>query len=222
MSTRHGGDAAADDRPVENRLSADLDRAQTRLLEVDHRIKNDLQLLTSVLVLQLRRLAEGPERTAIRGALERINAVAAVHRRLDVAGDPARFEASALIGDLARDVLSAERRDDVELRMDLVPTLVPARQAAPLALITGELMRNALRHAFPGRPGEMELSFGPDSGAIRLSVRDDGVGLPPGVAAPAGFGASLVALLAQQLRGTFEVAPAYPGLHAVVRFPAPV
>ena len=219
MSTSQGGDAAGG-APVHARLEADLDRAQARLLEVDHRIKNDLQLIASVLILQLRRLPEGPQRTAIRGALERVNAVAAVHRRLDVAGDPAHLEASALVGDLVQDVLSAVRRPDVALRLDLAPAVIPARQAAPLALVTGELVRNALRHAFPDRPGEIEVAFGPEAGALRLSVRDDGVGLPPGQDAPAGFGASLVALLTQQLRGSFAVGAAHPGVRAVVRFPA--
>ncbi|MDE2486563.1 MAG: sensor histidine kinase [Alphaproteobacteria bacterium] len=201
------------------RLEAELEQATARLRELDHRIKNDLQLIGSVLVLQLRRLGEGPERAAIRGALERVNAVAAVHRRLDVAGDPAHFEASALIHDLVEEILAAARRSDVAVRFALSPATVPSRQAAPLALITGELVHNALRHAFPDRPGEIEVRFGPEEGLLRLSVRDDGVGLPDGAPAPGGFGATLVGLLAQQLRGRYELVEAHPGVRAVVSFP---
>jgi two-component sensor histidine kinase len=65
----------------------------------------------------------------------------------------------------------------------------------------------------------LNVAFGPAEGAIRLCVRDDGVGLAPGQSPPNGFGATLVALLAQQLRGEVEIGPAHPGVAAVVRFP---
>jgi two-component sensor histidine kinase len=198
-------------------LAIELDLAQARLRELDHRIKNDLQLIASVYVLQARKLPEGEARAAIRGALERLNAVAAVHRRLDVGGDAARFEASVLVRDVAEEVAGAARRDDVRLTLALTPVSVPSRQAAPLALITGELVRNALRHGFPGRGGQVAVSLGAVDGAVELGVRDDGVGL--GGQAPGGFGATLCALLAQQLRGRLDIVDDPPGVRAAVRFP---
>jgi two-component sensor histidine kinase len=200
-------------------LEAEAARLSTRLREVDHRIKNDLQLLNSVFVLQLRKAAEGVERETVRGALERVGAVSAVHRRLDVTDDPAQFEASALVRDLVEEAVGAARRADLAVDMQLSPVSVPTRQAAPLALIVGELVRNALKHAFPGRTGRIEVTFGPAEGGVELRVRDDGVGLPQGLAAPRGFGGTLVGLLAQQLRGEVEIGPASPGVVATVRFP---
>ncbi|HEV2530874.1 sensor histidine kinase [Phenylobacterium sp.] len=200
-------------------LEAQTDRLAARLREVDHRIKNDLQLINSVFVLQLRKTPEGAQREIVRGALDRVAAVSGVHRRLDVTDDPRRFEASGLVRDLAEDAVGNARREDVRLELEVAPVAIPARQAAPLALIVGELVRNSLRHAFPGRPGAIRVGFGAADRRVRLVVSDDGIGLPAGLAAPRGFGATLVALLAQQLRGEIEFAPADPGLVAIVSFP---
>jgi two-component sensor histidine kinase len=200
-------------------LEAETARLHARLREVDHRIKNDLQLINSVFVLQLRKTPEGPQREIVRGALDRVAAVSAVHRRLDVMDDPKHFEASDLLRELAEDSLGNARRADVRLQLDLAPVAVPTRQAAPLALILGELVRNSLKHAFPQRAGTIRVRFGADGERIGLEVADDGVGLPDGLAAPRGFGATLVGLLVQQLRGEIEIRPAAPGLATVVSFP---
>jgi two-component sensor histidine kinase len=213
---------AADNEGPEARiaaLEAELAVARRRLSELDHRIKNDLQLVASVFVLQLRKLPEGAERTAVKAALERINAVAAVHRRLDAGEDPTLFEASALVRDVAEEAANSAKRDDIRLELELEPVRVPSRQAGPLAIITGELVRNAVRHAFPDRPGAVDVAFGRVGEEARLAVRDDGVGLADGHK-PDGFGMTLAGLLVQQLRGTYEVTPADPGVRVVVRFPA--
>ena len=227
-----GGDAGANsmtetssgaiERPPASRiadLEAQLAEVTSRLREADHRIKNDLQLINSIFVLQLRNMPAGPERDLVRAALERVGAVSAVHRRLDVMDDPKHFEASGLVREMVEEAISGARRPDVRVDLDLAPVTVPTRQAAPLALIVGELMHNGLRHAFPGRPGAIRVGFRSADGVIRLSVADDGVGLAPGCLAPSGFGTTLVALLAQQLRGEVEVRAAAPGLRIVVSFP---
>lgn len=200
-------------------LEAELAQATARLREVDHRIKNDLQLIASVFVLQMRRLPEGPEREIVRGALERVGAVSAVHRRLDVTADPKQFETSRLVRDVVEEAVGAARRDDIRVELDLSPVTVPTRQAAPLALIVGELVRNGLKHAFADRPGTLRVSLSAADGTVRLSVCDNGAGLVSGVRPPGGFGTTLVALLAQQLRGEFEIAQTDPGVTAIVRFP---
>jgi two-component sensor histidine kinase len=199
------------------RLEAELAQVKEQLRELDHRIKNDLQLVASVFLLQLRRAAPGPERDAVRGALERINCVLAVHRRLDPAHDAGRMDVGPLVGDVAEEIVGAARREDVRVALDLAPTLLPCRQAAPLALIAGELVRNAMRHAFPNRGGEIAVRLAGHDGTVELSVTDDGVGRGPEEAG--GFGTTLVGLLAQQLRGDFEHEDAAPGVRAVVRFP---
>jgi two-component sensor histidine kinase len=200
-------------------LEAESARVLARLRDLDHRIKNDLQLVNSILVLQLRRTPEGREREVLRGMIDRMGAVSAVHRRLDALEDPRRFDASLLVREVVEEAAAGARRAGVQVELDLAAVKAPTRQAAPLALIVGELVRNSVRHAFPERPGVLNVAFGPAEGAIRLCVRDDGVGLAPGQLPPNGFGATLVALLVQQLRGEVEIGPAHPGVAAVVRFP---
>ena len=200
-------------------LEAQLARTTAILRELDHRIKNDLQLIASVFVLQGRRLPPGPQRDAIREALARVNAVSAVHRRLDPVRDPARLQAADLVRDLVADAASEAGREDIRVEFDLPALSIPARQAAPLALIVSELIRNALTHGFPDRGGAVAVALGASDGAIQLAIRDDGVGMPEGAGSGGGFGIALVGLLAQQLRGKFEIGGARPGVRAVVRFP---
>ena len=200
-------------------LEAEAARVLERLRDVDHRIKNDLQLISSIFVLQRRKAPEGPGRDLLGGVLERVAAISAVHRRLDVLDDPRHFEASGLVRELVEDVAAAARLAEVRVELELRPVHIPARQAAPLALIVGELVRNSLRHGFPDRAGTLRVAFGPADGGIRLTVRDDGIGLPAHETPPSGFGTALVALLARQLRGDVEIAAAHPGVVTVVRFP---
>jgi len=204
-----------DERIVQ--LEAELAQAKEQLRELDHRIKNDLQLVASVFLLQHRRAAPGPERDTVLGALERINGVLAVHRRLDPAHDAGHMDVAPLVGDVAEEAVGASGRDDVRIALDLAPIILPCRQAAPLALIAGELVRNALRHAFPDRGGQITVRLGKHDGTVELLVSDDGVGRPAGAAAA--FGTTLVGLLAQQLRGEFEHEDSAPGVRALVRFP---
>lgn len=204
-----GGDAHA--------LAAQLALAQGRLRELDHRVKNDLQLIASVFVLQMRHLGEGPERELVAGALGRVSAVSAVQRRLDVGGDPTHVEVSGVIRDLAEEATASRR--DVEVALELSPLTLAARQAAPLALIANELIRNGVKHAFPARAGTMQIGLWSADGTVRFSVRDNGVGAPSGIDQARGFGLTLAGLLARQLRGELEIDGGHPGLRAVVRFP---
>ena len=112
---------------------ADLQLAlaqRTALLhEVDHRVKNNLQLIASLLLLQTRRTADPATREALRGMLERVNAVATVHRRLFQSADAQRFDVSEFVRDLVSDVVGATGRGEIRVRLDLQPvsnvTLTP-------------------------------------------------------------------------------------------------
>ena len=198
-------------------LEAALAATHEQLRELDHRIKNDLQLIASLFMLQMRRATPGPERDLVRGALDRVNGVLAVHRRINPGQDMGRMDAAALVREVVEEAFGAARREDVRPEFDLAPLTVPSRQAAPLALIAGELLRNALRHAFPDRGGQMAVRLAGQDGTVELSVTDDGVGR--GAEEAGGFGTTLVGLLAQQLRGEFGREDAAPGVRAFVRFP---
>ena len=208
-------------REAELELRACAERAleqKTALLhEIDHRVKNNLQLISSLLLLQSRRAEDEATRAALRRTLERVTAIATVHRRLFQGEAIDRFDFAEFVRDLVGDLTGAAARRDLEVRLDLEPVEVGASQAAPLALILSELVTNALRHAKPdGGPAHLRVGLARSERSFEMVVEDDGVGRE----APAsGFGLTIAALLAQQLRADIRLEDAAPGLRARVRCP---
>lgn len=203
--------------------TADLQHAlaeKTALLhEVDHRVKNNLQLICSLLLLQARRTPDPAVRSALRGMLERVNAVATVHRRLFQTEDVERFDVAAFVRDLVSDALGAAGRPEIRIELDLERVEVPAAKAAPLALLFSELLGNSIRHAFPdGRAGRIHVSVKRENGQFRIEISDDGVGVGT-TGDRAGFGQTIVRLLCEQLRADFETTDALPGVRTVIRLP---
>jgi two-component sensor histidine kinase len=216
--TAAGDDATRQDaRDYARQLEQALEAKTVLLHEVDHRVKNNLQLISSLLQLQARRTADETTRQAVRGILERVNAIGAVHRRLFQGGDVQRFDLAEFVRDLAGDLAASARRDDIQLKLDLDPVAVPAAQAAPLALIVNELISNALKHAFPDRPGQVEVSIRRTPQGVVLTVADDGMGLPEG--GPKGFGSTIVQLLCQQVKAKLAYEDAAPGARVTVALP---
>jgi two-component sensor histidine kinase len=185
------------------------------LHEVDHRVKNNLQLIASLIQLQARRTADPSAQQALKTVLERVNAVATVHRRL-FQGDVQRFAAADFLRDLCGDLAAAAGRNDIEFALDLERVELPAASAAPFALIANELIGNALKHAFaPGRRGRITVTLAEEAGTCVLTVADDGAGLSD---APPGFGLALVRLLCQQLHADLDLAQGPgPGARMVLR-----
>lgn len=181
-------------------LTAVLDQRTVLLHEVDHRVKNNLQLISSLMLLQSRRTQDPAVADALRRMQERLNALSTVHRRLFQADDASRFNLADFISDLAGDLSggSGATRATVELSLESVDT--PASQAAPIALLLGEIVANALHHAFPpGRPGRVRISLRRTEGGCRVEVEDDGIGMS---GRPAGFGMTIIGLLSRQLGTT--------------------
>lgn len=207
-----GGTAEADVETLREALA----QTEALLREVDHRVKNNLQLMASLIQLQFRRAEDPAARHALQTVLERLNAVTTVHRRL-FQGDPQQFEVDEFIRDLTPDLAAAAGRDDITITLDLDPVQVPASAAAPLALVINELMGNALKHAFPeGRSGQVRVTLRGEETVCVLTVADDGVGL---AGRPAGLGLTIVRLLCQQLHADLNLEETGSGLRAIVRAP---
>jgi len=197
-------------------LEAALAQKTALLEEVDHRVKNNLQLIASLILLQSRRTADEAARAALKSVLERVTAVATVHRRL-FQGDPSRLEVADFVRDLTSDLAAAAGRDDLEIALDLEHLAIPASSAAAFALVVNELLGNALKHAFPaGRAGRIAVGLVDRGGACVLTIADDGVGLEGHLPA---FGSMIVKLLCQQLHADLHVADAQPGVRATVTVP---
>ena len=192
-----------------NALSASLREREVLLSEIHHRVKNNLQLLSSMLALQARSV--GPEaRHALAEGQRRIDSIALVHEQLYgsrnlSAVNLARY-AEALIPELCRASGAADR---VEVRLELAEVELVPERAIPCALVVSELVTNALKHAFPDqRRGVLTVRLERlPGGLLRLTVSDDGVGLSQdfGDEPPDSLGLDLVAIFAKQLDAELEV-----------------
>jgi two-component sensor histidine kinase len=201
-------------------LEAARAEAEERVRDIEHRARNDLQLIWSILVMQARRTPEGPARQAIRRAADRMAAVAAVQRRLPGLGEPLVLDCQPFLRDLVGEIAAASGRADVRVVLELDSAPIAPRQAAPLGLIAEELVHNALAHAFPDRQGQVEVSLRRDGSAAVLIVSDDGVGTGGDAGPEPGFGLTLVDLLCKQLHGEIRIGRAETGgVQAVLRFP---
>jgi two-component sensor histidine kinase len=195
---------------------AAVNPADSTLREVDHRVKNNLQMIASLIQLQCRRTEDETVRAALRTVLGRVGAVATVHRRL-FQGDPGLFEATDFLRDLTADMAGLAGRDDIRIALDLEAVTLPAASGAPFALIANELLDNALRHAFPPKSGgRIAVGLAPEGGGCRLTIADDGAGL--GGRAD-GFGLTVVRLLCRQLHAELALDDAQPGVRVTLTVP---
>ena len=209
---------AVKDRTVQ--LEKALEAKNVLLHEVDHRVKNNLQMISSLIVLQLRKIPDQPIRDSLTAMLERVEALSTVHRRLYQSDDVSRFNIAEFIRDLVRDLVATSPAQ-VTPSFDLDPIEIPAEQAAPVALIINELVTNALKHAFPiDGEGTISLSVKRLDDRFHITVADDGVGMA-GKPDGSTFGATLVKALARQLDGTVEwkFGDGHPGTAAMISIP---
>ena len=215
------------DREVEadtaERLRALLADRTLLLDEVNHRVKNSLQQIASVVRLQSRAVSHPEAKDALDNTLSRIMAVGRVHEQLYKAGAQiGRFDAGNYTEALARELVESMGRADVELVTQVQPISLDVRQAAPLALILNELVTNALKYGCPqDRTCRIQVLLGPDGDDCRLSVSDDGNGLPKGFTPKQtkSLGMRAIEALTRQLGGRFEIEDVDRGASFAVVFP---
>ncbi len=199
--------------------------------EIHHRVKNNLQTISSLLQLQARRSGSEDAKAAIAESVRRIQSIALVHETLSrEAGEDVAFAEilRPLVQMVAETVSSPDRRIDFEVTGDA--GFLPAQIATPMAVVLTELLQNTADHAFPAdtpRPGDdqvrVELEEEPDGLVVR--VIDNGVGVPEGfsVATAKGLGLSIVrALVTSDLRGTIDLFEPLAGPGTVVELRIPI
>lgn len=204
--------------------AAALKEKEGLLREVNHRVKNSLQLVSSLLTLQALSAKEPELRRQFQEACGRIGTIAQVHQRLYQSETYSEVAFGAYLRDLCRELGGRAAASGRTIAVDTDDVDLPADTVIPLALVVNELVSNAVKYAYPeGQPGEVAVDFRiqPD-GQKRLTVADHGRGLPDGfdVARADTLGMKVVRAFAGQLKGRFRVEPNAPGARFVVDLPA--
>ena len=200
------------DRRVRERtaqLEASLAERETLLYEIHHRVKNNLQVISSLLNLQAAYEGTQEHGEALAESQSRILSIALVHERLYLSKNLAKVEFDDYVRGLAGNIVHAfGRGSQVEVRLDLAPLLLPVDQAIPCGLIINELVTNALKYAFPDqRRGAVDIRLTESGRHVLLEVKDDGVGLAGDIDLrnPTTLGLNLVTTLTEQLEGHLEI-----------------
>ena len=199
---------------AEERTRTALKEKEALLQEIHHRVKNNLQVISSLLQLQLNNIKDPRTLAIFQESQLRIRSMALIHEKLYQSDSLARIDLAEYLRDLVQLLLStyAQDRSRVRLELDLSPTFVSIDAAIPLGLIANELITNSLKYAFPrDQSGMIRLELKPlPEDEFLFRVVDDGVGLPDGLAIgeAASLGLRLVRMLTGQLdgQGTWEKA----------------
>ncbi len=192
----------------EDRIKSSLFEKEVLLKEIHHRVKNNMQIISSLLSLQSSAIHDDRDADLFRESQGRIRSMALVHEKLYRTPDLAHVEMRSYILSLA-DQLMRSYGSDVVVDVETDGIVLGVDIAIPCGLILNELVVNALKHAFPdGRKGRVRIVLsqqGDDS--CRLVVQDNGVGLPSDVdpSTTGSLGLGLVQALTEQLQGTVEI-----------------
>jgi PAS domain S-box-containing protein len=192
-------------------ISSSLAEKELLLKEVHHRVKNNLQIISTLLDLQSESIKDQEALNSFRESQDRIAAMALIHERLYTSKDFASIDFADYIGSLSTHLFESYLVDPgrITLKVDAVGLSIGIDRAIPCGLIINELVTNALKYAFPDcRAGEIFIRFSMDEdGWVTLTVADTGVGLPPGldVEKTGTLGLQLVNMLVSQLGGQVSV-----------------
>jgi PAS domain S-box-containing protein len=197
----------SDRKQKELRIQVALKEKDVLLGEVHHRVKNNLQIVHSLLDLQSSRISDRAALEMLRDSQNRIRSMGLIHQTLYQSKDFAKVDFSHFLDSLVPTLIASYgvNPDRIALSVEAAQVLLPINAAIPCGLVVNELISNALKHAFPGdRRGEIMVKlFADGSGNAVLSVADNGIGIPEGteMSKTSTLGLQLVTLLADQLGG---------------------
>jgi PAS domain S-box-containing protein len=180
-------------------LATQLREKDTLLREIQHRVKNNLQMITALIRLETRQMPRGTPSDALDRLAGRIESLALLYQSLAHDGDAQQIDLGVYLTQIATAVLQAHAVEGIRLNLKVDAYPVSVNVAMPAGLVVNELLTNSLKHAFTGRDGgTITLHSVTDDNGCRVTVADDGNGLPRGVHWP--MPGKLSSLIAQSLR----------------------
>lgn len=194
----------------EIKSQASLREKEMLLKEIHHRVKNNLQVISSMLSMQARNVGDETVLSVLRESQNRVRAMAAVHSMLYKSNNFAEINFGVYIQDMAKQLFSSYNINPevISLSISVENVLLSIETAIPCGLIINELISNALKHAFPdNKTGEIKIELSQGNSEIRIIFEDNGVGFPENVDFKKAdtLGLDLINLLVEQLEGTIEL-----------------
>ncbi|HKP58734.1 MAG TPA: PAS domain S-box protein [Polyangiales bacterium] len=207
FSQRHEAELAL--RAHQTSLAASLKEREVLLQEVHHRVKNNLQVISSLMNMQQRLLEDTIAIRALDECRTRVEAIALIHEQLYQSRDYTNVPFDPYVRNLAHSVFrgASGALGRIKLTLDLEPIALAVDRAIPCGLMLNELLTNAVEHAFPdGRTGEVRIGLHVVDGTLELTVADDGVSIPEDKRSDfsSSLGLELVSILVEQIQGTLQ------------------
>ena len=181
--------------------------SETLLKEIHHRVKNNMQVISSLLSIQSGKLKDAAQRDVFLECRERIRAMSLIHDRLYSTGRYEGIDFGDYLREMVSLITSSNRPSETDVMLDIKvnPIEVPVEKAVPLSLIASELVLNSLKHAFKGRSeGILTVRLDEKDGACHLFIGDDGPGFSVSNQSSSGIGVQLIQMLTKQIKGRVE------------------
>jgi two-component sensor histidine kinase len=217
---RREKDRAEQDMREANARLAQLNAKQAVMLrEINHRIGNSLQLITSMIRMQSMSTQSTEAKQVLQQAIERVIAVSQVHQRLYTSDDIQFVEMRPYINQILADHQITAKLQGCKLTTEVLDCRLETDRAIALGIIVTELVTNALRHAYPDQPGPIRVLLQTcDPETYQLSVEDDGIGMLPERRSTA-IGAKIVDGMAKRLKATLKIDQRDSGTRLALNFP---
>lgn len=198
------------EKEIQKTLRQSLKEKEVLLKEIHHRVKNNLQVISSLINMQIRKLDNVTAKNALLECQSRIQAIALIHEKLYQSADYAKISFSEYVKSLMNDIFQATgaSSNTIAFELDILKTTLAIDKAIPCALIINELVTNSIKHAFPdNRRGVINIKMQMENGRYTLIVSDNGVGLAEGfhLKETSSLGLQLVSILVDQLKGEIKV-----------------
>jgi two-component system, sensor histidine kinase PdtaS len=195
----------SEQKRAENALRDSLTEKELLLRELHHRVKNNLQIISSLLQLQGRETRDPIASRLLKESEARVRSMSLIHEQLYCSADLSEVDFQEYLSRLAQHLSSSS--DDVRIEVQADPIRLPISQAVPCGMIVNELVTNAVEHAFPGiAGGKVTITVRIDNRRCHVSVMDDGVGIDAAAAqAHPSLGLQIVRALVDQLRAQISI-----------------
>jgi two-component sensor histidine kinase len=192
-------------KKAEEQIARSLQEKEVLLKEIHHRVKNNMNVISSLLNLEASRTTDKAVRAILKEAQDRVNMMALIHKKLYQSKDLAHIDYKEYLQTLVAGITDTYHRHDVIVTVDMESLFFDVTIGIPCGLIVNELVSNSLKYAFPeGRKGTIKVGINKDSeGNNVLTVADDGVGFPDTVdfRKTTSLGLQLVSMLTGQIHG---------------------